>query len=302
MAKAAPHGSNVPPKVIVKKIYIEGHGGHHGGAWKVAYADFVTAMMAFFLLLWLLGATTEKQRKGLADYFAPTLMDSKKLGIGGSGPLGGESIMSNNKTGPKAAAAVIASMGMPTKQVQGGPEVGMGQKGSLRSTPASRAEDAKNFARLREQIMERIKASSDLAKLGKHVRFIPTDAGLRIDLVDDADYSMFALGTTMLDQRAAELIGMIAGSIRTTQNPIMIRGHTDALPYGDPRAMNNWMLATGRAEATRRRLSLGGIPESRFERIEGVADREPMIAANPADPRNRRVAITLLYRKGVFGQ
>ncbi len=302
MAKAAPHGSNVPPKVIVKKVYIEGHGGHHGGAWKVAYADFVTAMMAFFLLLWLLGATTEKQRKGLADYFAPTLMDSRKLGIGGSGPLGGESIMSNNKTGPKAAAAVIASMGMPTRQAQGGPQVGMGEKGSLRSTPASRAEDAKAFARLRQQIVQRIMASADLAKLGKHVRFIPTDAGLRIDLVDDADYSMFALGTTMLDPRAAELIGMIAGSIRETPNPIMIRGHTDAVPFGDPRAMNNWMLATGRAEATRRRLSLGGIPETRFERIEGVADREPMIAANPSDPRNRRVAITLLYRKGVFGQ
>ncbi len=302
MAKAAPHGSNVPPKIIVKKIYIEGHGGHHGGAWKVAYADFVTAMMAFFLLLWLLGATTEKQRKGLADYFAPTLLDSKKLGIGGSGPLGGESMMSNNKTGPKAAAAVIASMGMPTRQEQGGPQVGMGQKGSLRSTPASRAEDAKNFTRLRAQIMERIKASAALSRLGKHVRFIPTDAGLRIDLVDDADYSMFALGTTMLDTRAAELIGMIAGSVRTMPNPIMIRGHTDALPFGDPRAMNNWMLATGRAEATRRRLALSGIPESRFERIEGVADREPMIASDPGDPRNRRVAITLLYRKGIFGQ
>ncbi|MDP1028181.1 flagellar motor protein MotB [Sphingomonas sp. KR1UV-12] len=302
MAKAAPHGSNVPPKVIVKKVYIEGHGGHHGGAWKVAYADFVTAMMAFFLLLWLLGATTEKQRKGLADYFAPTLMDSKKLGIGGSGPLGGESIMSNNKTGPKAAASVIASMGMPTKQVQGGPEVGMGQKGSLRSSPAARAEDAKNFARLRQQIMQRMAASADLARLAKHVRFVPTEAGLRIDLVDDADYSMFALGTTMLDPRASELIAMIAGSIRETANPIMIRGHTDAVPYGDPRAMNNWMLATGRAEATRRRLALGGIPESRFERIEGVADREPIIVKDPGDPRNRRVAITLLYRKGVFGQ
>jgi chemotaxis protein MotB len=82
----------------------------------------------------------------------------------------------------------------------------------------------------------------------------------------------------------------------------MIRGHTDSLPFGDPRAMNNWMLASGRAEATRRRLALGGIPEARFERIEGVADREPLIANDPGDPRNRRVAITLLYRRGVFGR
>ena len=111
MARAAPHGNNQPPKiVIVKKITIAG-GGHHGGAWKVAYADFVTAMMAFFLLLWLLGATTEKQRKGIADYFAPTLIDKKSLGLGGNGVLGGESILSNNKLGPKAAAAPIASIG-----------------------------------------------------------------------------------------------------------------------------------------------------------------------------------------------
>ncbi|GGB23740.1 membrane protein [Sphingomonas metalli] len=302
MAKAAPHGSNVPPKVIVKKVYIEGHGGHHGGAWKVAYADFVTAMMAFFLLLWLLGATTEKQRKGLADYFAPTLLDSKKLGIGGSGPLGGESVMSNNKTGPKAAASLIASMGMPAKQMDGGPQVGMGPKGSLRSQAQLREEDAKAFAKMKQQILQKMAASADLQKLAKHVRFIPTDTGLRIDLVDDADYSMFALGTTMLDRKASDLIGMIAGTVRDLPNPIMIRGHTDSVPYGDPRAMNNWMLATGRAEATRRRLALGGLPENRFERIEGVADREPMIAADPSDPRNRRVAITLLYRKGVFGQ
>jgi chemotaxis protein MotB len=302
MAKAAPHGHNVPPKVIVKKIYIEGHGGHHGGAWKVAYADFVTAMMAFFLLLWLLGATTEKQRKGLADYFAPTLMDSKKLGIGGSGPLGGESMMSNNKTGPKAAAAAIASMGIPSASVQAGPEVGMGKKGSLRSTPASRAEDIKTFEQMKRQVMQKMAQSVDLAKLASHVKFVRTDEGLRIDLVDDADYSMFAMGTTALDPRAAELIGMISESIRSTANPIMIRGHTDSVPYGDPRAMNNWMLATGRAEATRRRLALGGIPENRFERIEGVADREPMIVKDPSDPRNRRVAITLLYRSGVFGQ
>lgn len=302
MAKAAPHGANVPPKVIVKKIYIEGHGGHHGGAWKVAYADFVTAMMAFFLLLWLLGATTEKQRKGIADYFAPTLIDTHAIGMGGSGVLGGESLMSNNKLGPKAAAAAIATVGMPTNPVKGGPQAGMGKKGSLRSSPASRAEDAKSFEETRRQVIARIMKSADLAKLAKHIRFVRTSEGMRIDLVDDADYSMFASGTTTLDTRAADLIGMIAGSIRSTANPIMIRGHTDSVPYGDPRAMNNWMLATGRAEATRRRLALGGIPESRFERIEGVADREPMIADNPGDPRNRRVAITLLYRRTTFGQ
>ena len=113
MAARAPHGTNQPPKVIVKKIYIEGHGGHHGGAWKVAYADFVTAMMAFFLLLWILGATTEKQRKGIADYFAPTLIDTHTLGIGGGALLGGESILSKNKIGPQAGQTSLPQIAIP---------------------------------------------------------------------------------------------------------------------------------------------------------------------------------------------
>ena len=301
MAARAPHGANVPPKVIYKKVYIEGHGGHHGGAWKVAYADFVTAMMAFFLLLWLLGATTEKQRKGIADYFAPTLIDTKSLGIGGVGPFGGESIMSKEKLGPKAGQSNLQALATVVEST-GGPSNGFGPKGALRSSPrAAQAEDKKNFAVLRRQVLERIAAKRELAKLGKHIRFTMTPDGMRIDLIDDADYSMFALGTTALESEASALIGLVADGIAKTPNPIMIRGHTDSLRFGDPRAMNNWMLSSSRAEATRRRLALGGIPEARFNRIEGVADREPMIRDNPGDPRNRRVAITLLYRAGSFG-
>lgn len=297
----APHGANVPPKIIVKKIYIEGHGGHHGGAWKVAYADFVTAMMAFFLLLWLLGATTEKQRKGIADYFAPTLIDTKSKGIGGVGPFGGESLMSQERLGPKAGQSAMQALATVVEST-GGPQNGFGPKGSLRSSPRQTvAEDQKNFAKLKREVLKQMASKADIAKLAKHIRFTMTPDGMRIDLVDDADYSMFALGTTALDPRASELIGTVAQAIAATANPIMIRGHTDSLPYGDPRAMNNWMLSSGRAEATRRRLALGGIPEARFNRIEGVADREPMIAQTPGDPRNRRVAITLLYRAGTFG-
>jgi len=301
MAKA-PHGKNEPPKIIiVKKIIEGGHGGHHGGAWKVAYADFVTAMMAFFLLLWLLGATTEKQRKGIADYFAPTLLDTRALGIGGQGVMGGQSATQDPGVGINAGASTMQFMARPDTQGGGGPKAGTGDKGSL-NNPRTRAEDQKNFEAMRKQVMREMASQRELAKLANHVRFVMTRDGMRIDLVDDADYSMFALGTTALDSRASELIGKICEAIRGTDNPIMIRGHTDSLPWGDPRAMNNWMLSSGRSEATRRRLALGGIPESRFERIEGVADRQPMIANNPADPRNRRVAITLLYRRGVFGQ
>jgi chemotaxis protein MotB len=292
-AARAPHGANVPPKVVVKKIYIEGHGGHHGGAWKVAYADFVTAMMAFFLLMWLLGATTEKQRKGIADYFAPTLLDTHAIGVGGSGLFGGETILSKDKLGDVPANASVPTPGV----VQPGPK-----GGGMRGATVTAAEDKENFEKMRRHMIDQITGSSRLARLANHVRFVQTRDGLRIDLVDDANYSMFALGTTVLEPDASELIGLIASSIKDMGNSIMIRGHTDSLPFGDPRAMNNWMLSSGRAEATRRRLAQGGLGEARFERIEGVADREPMIEKDPTDPRNRRVAITLLYRKGAFGQ
>jgi chemotaxis protein MotB len=298
MAARAPHGNNQPTKIIVKKIYIEGHGGHHGGAWKVAYADFVTAMMAFFLLLWLLGATTEKQRKGIADYFAPTLIDTHSIGIGGSGLLGGETVLSKQKLGSEASYAQQSRPGVIPPPTIGGPKDGLGKMDGK----SIAAEDRKNFDKMRRQLRDQIAGSTRLMRLANHIRFIQTHDGLRIDLVDDANYSMFGLGTTDLAPEASELIGMIAGSIKGTTNTIMIRGHTDSLPYGDPRAMNNWMLSSGRAEATRRRLAQGGIGEARFERIEGVSDREPMIEKDPADPRNRRVAITLLYRRGVFGQ
>jgi chemotaxis protein MotB len=297
----APHGTNQPPKIIVKKIYIEGHGGHHGGAWKVAYADFVTAMMAFFLLLWILGATTEKQRKGIADYFAPTLLDTRSLGIGGGGLFGGESILDKNRIGPKPGQTSMAQIAIPQAGL-GGPSAGTGDMSSLKSRNALADEDRKNFEAMRKRVLSQIQGSAKLSRLASHVRFVRTQDGMRIDLVDDADYSMFALGTTALDPQASALIGMIAGSIQGTQNPIMIRGHTDSVPYGDPRAMNNWMLSSGRAEATRRRLLSGGTQDARFERIEGVADREPLIVKDSMDPRNRRVAITLLYRRGAFGK
>jgi chemotaxis protein MotB len=299
-AARAPHGNNQPPKIIYKKIYIEGHGGHHGGAWKVAYADFVTAMMAFFLLMWLLGATNEKQRKALADYFSPTLVEMKQNSAGSNGIFGGDSITARDNYPHGAKQTGTRSMTIPVDAI-GGTQVGTGQTGSLKNKEIA-AQDAKNFTQMHRRIEQEMAASPKLSKLASHVRFVRTRDGLRIDLVDDADYSMFALGTTQLDPQAATLIGMIADTVKTMPNPIMIRGHTDSLGYGDPMAMNNWMLSSGRAEATRRRLEAGGIPETRFNRIEGVADREPMIADNKLDPRNRRVAITLLYRAGAFGE
>ena len=278
-------GSNEPPKIIVKKIYPAEH-GHHGGAWKVAYADFVTAMMAFFLLMWLLGATTEKQRKSIADYFSPTLVETKRESAGSNGLLGGSSLTDRDSYPHKASQTGTRALTVPL-DAQGGPDAGGGSQ--------LRKEDMKQFAKVKDRLNAQLQTAK-LRKLRNHVRFVPTREGLRIDLIDNADYSMFALGTTAFNTEAAELVGTVAQAVAAMPNQVSIRGHTDSLPFGDPRAMNNWMLSSGRAEATRRKLATGGVTERRFERIEGVADRDPFIAKDPSDPRNRRVSVTLLYR------
>ncbi len=282
--------------IVIKRIKKGGGDGHHGGAWKVAYADFVTAMMAFFLLLWLLGATTEKQRKALADYFAPTLVELRQNSAGSNGLFGGDALNAKDNYPNKASQTGTKSLTVPVGGV-GGQQVGTGEKGTLKDQRALTEQDQKNFNQTAKAIQNKMRARPQLAKLAKHIRFVATRDGMRIDLLDDANYSMFDLGTTALVTDASALIGTIAESISGMDNPIMIRGHTDSLGYGDPRNMNNWMLSSGRAEATRRRLFAGGVSETRFERIEGVADREPLIVETLTDPRNRRVSITLLYRR-----
>jgi chemotaxis protein MotB len=163
MSARAPHGAKQPPKVIVKKVYVEGHGRHHGGAWKVAYADFVTAMMAFFLLLWLLGATNEKQRKALADYFAPTLVELKENSAGSNGVLRGDSLTGQDNYPNKASQTGTRSLTVPADST-GGIQVGTGEKGTLKDKRVI-AVDQKNFAKMKQAVETRMKSNPRLAKL-----------------------------------------------------------------------------------------------------------------------------------------
>lgn len=270
-------GSNLPP-IIVRKVTVVA-GGHHGGAWKVAYADFVTAMMAFFLLLWLLGATTEKQRKGLADYFTPTLVKLKEQSAGANGLLGGNSITSVDNYPNRAGQTGTKSITIP-RDATGGPKEG--------------GAAVKRIASIQSRLTEKLNADARLRRLAKQVRMIDTTEGIRIDLVDDADFSMFELGTTMLTADATALLKAIAGTVGPENGGLTVRGHTDSLPWKSGVAANNWSLSAGRAEATRQALIRDGIAQNRFRRIEGVADREPLIADNPQDPRNRRISILLM--------
>ncbi|RTL15178.1 MAG: flagellar motor protein [Sphingomonadaceae bacterium] len=286
MARAAPHGSNQPTRIVVKRITVAA-GGHHGGAWKVAYADFVTAMMAFFLLLWLLGATTDKQRTGIADYFTPGAQ-TKSKGAGGSiVGTGAASLVAVTPAAVKSASRYNAT---------NGPQPGNGDKGSPPVPAVTPQQDRQAVARAQQHIAEQLAKNPALAKVARHVRMVPVPEGLRIDLVDDAKFSMFLRGTTALDGEASRLVDTIAQAIKDMPNMLVIRGHTDSLAYGDARRMNNWILSASRAESTRQRLADHGVAEVRFERIEGVADRLPMIAGAPRDERNRRVAILLLYQ------
>ncbi|WP_338467666.1 flagellar motor protein MotB [Novosphingobium sp. ZN18A2] len=267
-----------PAPIIVRKVTVV-EGGHHGGAWKVAYADFVTAMMAFFLLLWLLGATNEKQRKGLADYFTPTLVKLKQESAGSNGLLGGSSITDVDNYPNRAGQTGTKSLTFP-RDATGGPKEG----GSAMKRRQS----------LEAKLSEKLKASATLRRLTRQVRLVDTTQGLRIDLVDNADFSMFRLGTTLLTPDATELLMAIAQSVSDDSAGLTIRGHTDSVPWKQGAGANNWSLSAGRAEATRQALMRDGIPAARFRRIEGVADRELLVKDNPADPRNRRISITLL--------
>jgi chemotaxis protein MotB len=277
---AAARGKNEPPRpIIVKKITVVA-GGHHGGAWKVAYADFVTAMMAFFLLLWLLGATTEKQRKGIADYFTPTLIKTREASAGSNaGLLGGSSITDVDNYPHKAGQTGTRALTIP-RDATGGPKEGGG--------------NIKRVARMQQQLQAKLNQSATLQKLAKQVRMVDTTEGIRIDLVDDADFSMFRMGTTMLTPEATQLLRAIADTVRPELGGLTVRGHTDATPWRTNGGANNWSLSAGRAEATRQSLIRTGIAEERFRRIEGVADRELLIKDHPEDPRNRRISILLM--------
>ena len=277
-----------PRPIIVKKIIVEGHGGHHGGAWKVAYADFVTAMMAFFLLMWLLGATTEKQRKGLADYFTPTLVSTRENSAGSSGLFGGDSIMGKENyptTGGQGNLAItIPRDATGTKEV-GGKDM--------------KNRDRQKFEQLKRTIEDKLERDRTLRHLRRNIRFTETREGLRIDLIDEADFAMFAMATDTLLPLARTLIAQVAKVIADVPNDVIVRGHTDGLPYGTGRSMNNWLLSSARAEATRVELARNGVRPDRFARIEGVADREPFVAADPYDPRNRRMSVVLAWSAGL---
>lgn len=274
---------NAPVRpIIVRKVIEAPHAAHHGGAWKIAYADFVTAMMAFFLLMWLLGMTDEQKRKGLADYFAPTLIEYREQSSGSNGILGGDSIIAQSNMPHAAAQTGNRSIVVPHDSV-GGPS----ESRPNAPTPESR------FVGLREEVTRRMAHDAQLNRLREHVSFTITDDGLRIDLMDQARVSMFERSTARLRPEAARLVASVARAVAHDSGALIIRGHTDAAQYPAHTGVNNWTLSASRAETTRQVMISAGVAAARFARLEGAAEREPLIAADPMDPRNRRISITV---------
>jgi len=277
-------GDNLRPIIIKRKKVIAG--GHHGGAWKVAYADFVTAMMAFFLLMWLLNATSEEQRQGIAAYFNPGIPIFAEDG-GGAGMFGGETVYSENTRTDVASGTV----GEQAEDVSGNE----GSTGTSMEDPTGEGEvsDAQ-FAEVENMFRGNTGESWVEDPLLKHVSTRVTDEGLIIDVFDLPDSPLFEPGTNQPSAKMFALLEMISRVLGTVSNKIAITGHVDVMPEV-AEAPDGFALTGGRALIANAVMVEHGIEASRFERLTGSADRKPVGEDAPAY-RNRRVEITLLRR------
>ncbi len=295
----------VAPIIIIKKIK-KVAAGHHGGAWKVAYADFVTAMMAFFLLMWLLNATTDDQKSGIADYFTPATVSKSKSGAGGM--LGGQSVsspgaMQSRTAVPSASLQLKATSGAS----DGDADEDVGSTGSedltkltddeLNEALAQREEDM--FDKAEQELRQAIQEIPELKEMEKNLVIDRTPEGLRIQIVDQEGKPMFALGSAKMFDRTTKLLAKIAQVVAGLPNKISISGHTDSTPFkGKAAGHGNWELSAGRALSSHRALIDGGLSIKRIAKIVGKADTDPLLPEEPRSARNRRISIVLLREAG----
>jgi chemotaxis protein MotB len=272
--------NGVAPIIIKRKKVIRG-GGHHGGAWKVAYADFVTAMMAFFMLMWLLSATTEKQRKGLADYFSPTIPISRISG-GGNGAFNGDSMFSQDVM---TQTGVGASDANPVDAQQARGETGLEQT-------AKESAENEEFKTIEEALQGRGGESMVSIEMARHIVTRVTDEGLIIEMFATEDAPLFEEGKETPTALMRDLMRMVARVTGVVSNNIAISGHIRSHPVV---LANNpvWELSSSRADTARRLLESGGMRPARIHRVTGHADRK-LSVHDPMAERNNRVEIVLL--------
>ncbi len=293
--------------VIIKRIKKGGHGGHHGGAWKVAYADFVTAMMAFFLRMSLINTTTPEQKRGIADYFAPQSIAQTLSGAGGV--LGGK-VMGEESARAGGAASVFQKNSPPAPRnsshttqnasPRGGAADSQGQASNTQSQSGETSDRATassqdgDFAHAAEAIHQAVQDNPDLAQLSKQVILEQTPEGLRIQLVDQDGRPMFQQGTAEPMPYTRRLLAEIGKIIDRLPNRVSISGHTESTPFTGPGGQTNWELSAARANAGRALLAAGGLNSDRIYEVAGKAGSEPLLPEDPNASANRRLSIVLL--------
>ena len=286
------YGGDAP--ILIKRVKKVTAAGHHGGAWKVAYADFVTAMMAFFLLMWLINTTSPEQKKGIADYFAPASVSSSSSGAGGI--LAGTSLGQDGAKSEGTAAAV------PQTAPDAPPDPTTGRRVSTAADAAAAAEakrEADEFSSAAESLRQAMQSLPELAELSKQVLVDQTPEGLRIQLIDQEGRSMFDAGSARPNDRARLLLRAVSKVIGQLHNRITIAGHTSATP-GGAKPGNDWALSAGRADASRAVLQEAGVDPDRVYQVSGKANSDPLFPDDPTLAGNRRIAIVLLREKPVL--
>jgi len=278
------------PPIVIRRVKKRGHGGHHGGAWKVAYADFVTAMMAFFLVMWLIGAGTREQRAAISEYFKNPSMTP---GTGTMAPPG--------QTGPGGASTSMIKLGgakdlarAPGGKSQGGAAATVDPKEIEKE---ARRQERVRLEELMQQLQAAIQSSQALAPFKDQLLLDITPEGLRIQIVDKQNRPMFDLGSARLRPYTVTILEELSGFINRVPNRISLSGHTDDAPYSSDHHYGNWELSADRANAARRALLDGGLTEDKIARVVGLAASVPFDRTNPADPINRRISIIVMNKQ-----
>ena len=278
-------GKKLQP-IIIKRIKKGGHAAH-GGAWKIAYADFVTAMMAFFLLMWLLGSTAKGELQGIASYFQSPVKVS---------------LMGGNGTGN--SSSILPGGGRDLSKAFGQMDSGDSERAAkLIGAQMARAEsmrrDAERIDALERKITTLIEKNPKLSEYGSQIQLEKTTDGLHIQIVDQQNRPMFDTGSALVKPYMRDILREIGTALGDVENHIALAGHTDATPYGSgDRGYSNWELSADRANASRRELVAGGLPDNKLRRVEGLASSRLLRADTPTDPINRRISIVVMTQEG----
>ena len=268
--------------IIIKRVRKGGH-AKHGGAWKIAYADFVTAMMAFFLLMWLLGSTSEGDKKGIADFFNAPLKVALQ---GGSGSGDSSHVVRGGGTDLTRTSGQVRNGDVPAKR-------------KLLNIKALEAEqkhaELTRLEALKKRVEEAIAANPKLAAMKSQIRLDMTRDGLRIQIVDEQNRPMFDSGSAVVKPYMHDLLKEIGRSLTDVPNRVTLEGHTDAQPFsGGDRGYSNWELSSDRANASRREIVAGGLPEDRVLLVQGMASSNLFVPGDPQSPMNRRISVIVM--------